>query len=382
MADLRNITSRGIYLDPSAGSRKEPALALTAGDRLTADIIEKLDGGFYRIRLQGRTLDARSSLVLEPGEQVRVEVGQVSPRIILTPVGRDHATVSGRAALVREALLANDKVGPLYDSLLRSLLSLSDGAASAVGKGEADRIRALLEGVVLQEGASYEKIRNALIDGGLFFESKVKSILLSARPVRGGLQQVLRDDLKGTIMGLALRLQELSQSLPPGAVKDELGQLREALAAYTRSLEAKEIINHLFSLNGRPFHFEIPLAFGEQTRTVDFYYEQLHQQSGRGEGKGKGGCRVVLLLDLPDMGRISADLVLRSGTIDCRFMTEAKALAEMIAANLSRLSAALEAAGFTVGSLRADWGRKEAVVRVEMEEEKFLDALRLIDLRV
>lgn len=382
MADLRQITSRGIYVDTSTGSRKGPALALKAGDRLTADIIEKRDGGFYRIRLQGKALEARSNLVLEPGDQVRVEVGQVSPRIILTPVVHDHPGVAARAALVRDALLANDNMGPLYDSLRRSLLGLSDGAVSAVGNRDVARIRALLQSVVLKEGASYENIRNALNHGGLFFESKVTSLLLSERPVQAGLQQVLRDDLKATIIGLALRLQELSGSQPPGAVKDELGQLREVVAAYTRSIDAKEIINHLLSLNGRPFHFEIPLAFGEETRTVDLYYEQLRQQSAKGEGKGQGGCRVVLLLDFPRMGRVSADLVVRSRTIDCRFMTEAKALADMIAANLSRLSAGLQVAGFTVGSLRADWGSKEDVSRVEMEEDEFLDALRLIDLRV
>ena len=98
----------------------------------------------------------------------------------------------------------------------------------------------------------------------------------------------LWEDLKGNIMALALRLQKLSETLAPGAVKEELGRLREAVADYTRSMNAKEVMNHLLSLNGRPFHFEVPLAFGGQTRTLDLYYEQLQQQTGKAQERGSG----------------------------------------------------------------------------------------------
>lgn len=381
MADLGQMTSNGIYLVPSPGSRNRPTLTLKAGDRLMADIIAKLEDGLYQIQLRGKTLQARSNLVFKPGDRVQVEVGQVSPGIILTPVTEDRSRTSARAALVRAALLANDKMGRLYNALRESLFGLSEGAASAAGTGDIARIRELLKGVVLEEGSKAEKIRDALNHGGLFFESKVKALLLSGRRVQGGLQGILRDDLKGNIMGLALRLQELTEHLSPGTVKDDLARLGEAIADYTRSVEAKEVINHLLSLNGRPFHFEIPLMIGEHIETLELYYEQLQHQSGKGERRGSRGYRVVLILDFPRGGRVTADLVLWSRSIDCRFMTEAKPLADLISANLPRLSAGLQAAGLTVSSLRADWGTKEAASRVETEEERFIDALRLIDLQ-
>ncbi|MDX1764214.1 MAG: flagellar hook-length control protein FliK [bacterium] len=382
MTDLGKIHAQKIYLDPSSGRGKGPALAVKPGDRFTAYIMERLESGLYRLRLQGTVLDARSNLKLAPGDRVPVVVSQVSPGIILTPVTDDQTNIAARAALVREALLANGKLGPIYDAVQRSLLSLSGEAASAVGKGEIPRLIEFLKRFVLHHGEKPRAIRNALNDGGLFFESKVKSLLLSGSPVQTGLQRLLGEDLKGNMMGLALRLQELSETLPPGAVKEELVRLGEAVADYTRSMNAKEVMNHLLALNGRPFHFEVPLAFGDQTRTLDLYYQQLQRQPGKGAGKGKGGYRLILLLEVPTMGRISADLLLRSKDIDCWFMTEGKAFADLIAANLPRLSAILQEAGFNVGTLRSDWGSREIVCRAAVAEEEFVDALRLIDLKV
>jgi hypothetical protein len=341
-----------------------------------------LDGRHYRIRLQGKGVEAESQLALNPGDRVIVRVEQVSPRVVLTPVTEKTGMNAVRHALLREALSRQEPLGQLFKALKESLYGLSDRASSAIGQSEITRIREHVDALLLREEMGGQGLRNALGRGGLFLESRIGALLLSRRGIRSGLEELLTQDFKGSLMRLSLRLRDLLEGRDMAPGKRELTELQDAARAYIKLLEAKTVINHLLLLNGKPFHFQIPFAAGEKIGTLDLFYEPFQGGSGGGRRSKDGGLRMVLLMDFPRTGMISADLLLRHRKIDCRFMVETKELYEFVTSRLAGLQQALQRAGFVVGVLRSEWDRQEKICQMQAEEKKFLDRVRLVDLKV
>lgn len=350
-------------------ARNAPAMvqAWQAGQIIEARVAKVGPGqGTVLLQLPQGEVEARSDLMLQPGDRLRL---MAEPRdgVWLLRMLPNPTAGQPVAAALRQALPRQLPLGPALSSLLNA--AADPGSPLPAGLRQAI---ALLAGSLSppQQLATSEGLRRALLDSGLFLESKL------AQTPPGAVEK----DLKAQLLRLLARLDKAGGGSPDGddgttgapekGGLQELGDLLRQLTRQTEGAVARIQWQQLRALPEQtgqetPLVIEIPVQKGKETETLTLRFER--EGGGDTEGREKSWS---VRLDLSDArhGAIRAVVRFAAGLVSTRFFAERPATADLFRNHLPALSERLQAAGLAVGSV-------DALAGIPASEERSLKGL-------
>jgi hypothetical protein len=338
------------HLGARVQSDQAPAtLPWKSGERLTATVQAALEGSRFVLRIGDRSFDAVLPLPAAVGDQLELEFLYANPRVTFA------LRASGEAAAPAPAQGAVD-ISPSARNLSNLLQSIG-AAGRKEGQGPAHRIEEplpLLPAPPAPSSTETGKLAAALQTSvqrsGLFYESHLGAWLMGERP----LHEILREP-QGRLSPLAAHMPAQSdEPRAPGArthgldphipgaradAKEDAvaASLLPQVRAQLETLDARQILWQGHAWPGQPMEWRV---------------DEPPEHAPDSEGPIPWTTRVVLTL--PRMGEITADLVLAGDTLRLRLANSDAASQAALRAGQGALAEALEQAGIQLSAFRIE----------------------------
>jgi hypothetical protein len=273
----------------ASGTANRLLSGLKPGAQLDVEVVRQEKDGELTIRIGGLAVRARSSVMLEPGQTVRVRVMSSWPDLLMKLIA--SSTTEGkdlqRLLLKGLPLMEPETLRALWVDIAGECRWLS--GANARGQDW----MALLQSYVLQAGKI--DLPSYLQRCGLLLEAKIARWVLSR-----GRRRAPLPDLK------ALILRMMQGSNRPLQATGRLYDLLQG--AQSMSLVSREDETQLY----------LPLMLWGWQRG-EWGDLTVFRDGGR-SGKRRGWW-VRLRLELGDLGRLSVEILLQANLLHCRFRT-------------------------------------------------------------
>ena len=347
----------------SAGEAEEPILKI-AGQKFKASVPQQLTEGDL---LKVRVIDNSNRPVLK----IITHSKATKPQQLLEYQLRQDLPRQQKLLVVTDKLLQVHSIRPRQNTT--RLLP------EALAQQIKDTTRLLPR---LLDLASPAGLKKAIIDSGLFMESKISSAVPRQAPSPGNMPSPgLNTDIKAGFLRLedAVSIQlntkpakpdrhfQTSQVTKPGVpatvhtdqpvarveseLRAELGALKSAIGGAISKIQVNQgqtIISHEQSSP----QWIIDLPFIDDKRAG--LLELLIRREGRGQtvAADEDGWSVRLQLDLPALGKVTIMLKSKQGHLNSLIWAEQEVTNKKIASQLKRLNHGLEQAGFQSVSLQ------------------------------
>lgn len=274
------------------GARKDKTPEFQKDQTVNAKVLKQLSNGRTLLLVNGRQINAKTSMLLTPGEEVQLRVTQEKDNIVLKLIG---------------------PVQKLTTSQLSSAISLFSKSEVMTGlfKTDSPQIKTLLNETALQSGLPDKDFLPRLIDkGGLVWENKIANTILgssSAVELKNNLALLLNNDIKGNL---------LAEFLSQGSVQ---GDNIKTAVSFLETLENFQLINNQSSDSGR---YLLPFPVLEDS---GFNFGQLLIDTGENtdaehRSNEKKVINISFLLDMTRLGPLRADFSLFKKEINGRFL--------------------------------------------------------------
>jgi hypothetical protein len=330
------------------------AYALSVGDAVEATVMKVLPGNQYMLNINNSSLLADSQVTLTAGEKITLQVEKLAPGILL----RVTSSTQGETDVINKYLLLHrsnpaalgeifSKIGELLansKSLPPSLTMISANLEKITQLSE----RILLSGInrsYVNNMTDYAKSLGLNMEHDL-----VKYLVQGAKISKGDDQASVKRLFMDILNTLATSMDDVSNL--DDALINQLKQLRSFSEESISSLETHQILNVLSRESDGPYILQLPFIFPEGVRMQDIYIELEKEQGKDDEGK-ETSFRMVIFLDLDQMGEITLDARFRGKKkIDCVFHCQNVEISHFLGNYLDELKGKLAGAGYEVGGLQ------------------------------
>jgi hypothetical protein len=298
---------------------------------VTAKVLQQLTQGKAQLLINGQKMIAKTGLLLNPGEELKLQVVQQKGAVLLkllepsTPV-ETKPLVSLIRFLSKNNVLSD--IARIKNPVIQNILS-----ETALKSGRRDDL--FLPRLVEKNGLSLEQKMGALVR------------IQGQDAVGLNLDQLQKQDLKGAL------LNEQFMSAPRGE------ESVKAVTAFLDILESFQLLNTQTSESGRyllPFPvFEGPdLNFGQL----------LIDTGGNKEDKNSDNpklIRVSFLLNLTNLGAVRADFSILKKAITGRFLLENDGICEYLKSLIPQLKTRFEQIEYTMGNIDCFTAKKAEI---------------------
>jgi hypothetical protein len=200
-------------------------------------------------------------------------------------------------------------------------------------------------GKMIASGAppSADYIESLLLDGGFFYEAKLRRASENPRHMRA----ISEYDLKGLLLGA---LADLPWEHSTFGLKD-------ALTAFLANIELQQVENLLAQLDGTALQLQIPLASGAVFTTVALAVAaDGGKQQGR-SGAEKRNYSLLFVLQLEGLGAVRIDARLGEEKLSAVFFLEKESSLELVRQELTEFRERLVSLGYENPQLEAKLAR-------------------------
>jgi hypothetical protein len=366
-------------------ARAAPSLALSVGQRLTGRVLSAGDGSLH-LDLQGRHVQARSTVPLTPGQRIDVEVIGLGPEISMRLLDASQGVSEHQLALATLATAHRPAPGDL-GALWRVIAAQSGQVVSTDLRAALAR---LLGGVAADTPVDRltALIKDVLENSGLLFESRVRSWLMQAGSADAGaprsgaaLPPAVAADLK-VLLGLLRRAlqvplpgeSEHGETGPPAAgaaarsagrgdaVRQQIerwlsagapsrqasGPDRGEFAQLRDAVLARQVETAYHWVRNGTLAIDLPLRFGGQEVTARLRFRRPREDSGR-RGSDPPAAPGAFWFDFalapPGLGAVRAQVELAPSRLGLRFIVERADVAALIEQELPALATQLSRCG-------------------------------------
>jgi hypothetical protein len=186
--------------------------------------------------------------------------------------------------------------------------------------------------VLFEKQPGAETLREWIGKSGMLWENKLRGLCMQGGAGPDDVNRLVADDLKGL---LARMMSKEEESFPL------IGRLLKVI-------ENLQWCNHQgLSLTGKIFLL-IPFRFSEGFwSVVQLLIQKEPEENSKGSRKGKA-CRVVLLTDLPSLGRVRVELAIEKKDVRIALQAESDRSGNRLRDLLPSLSMRLQEKGFRV----------------------------------
>lgn len=291
------------------------APTLFPGKVLEARVLEKGADGRLLVRFEGCLAWARSTVCLEPGQNVKLVVVQVAPEITLRLLEAGHPKgLDILAGCARRGLpwMGWEEMGKLLEDVLKQL-----GDAGSLLEADGG---SAVEFMISERHRDPSWILRA---SGLFLEAKLARACL-------GQETGIWPDLKARVLQLA------------GSGQDG----RFTVGPWKNLLHMVEGIQAMASLAQQGGHWEITVPLVPWWMPGGSWGDLRVKREGSGPGqRQKGGWAMILRLELNELGRLMARLRLQAEALACDFWASDPRMRELLLGGLPSLEERLRGLG-------------------------------------
>lgn len=281
---------------------------------LDAKVLARLGPGHAKLLVDNQEVVAKTHLLLNPGEDIRLTVAEAKESVVLKLIGPVKPTGSAALAPLLQFFSNPACFREMFKAGPSSLFSVLETAALKSDKRE--------EGL----------LPRIMTNGGLLWEKKLFSFFKTLGPDPPGhnLQTLLNQDAKGMAMRLAA-LEGKDSSGGPASL-------------FLETLENLQILNTQTNESGRyllPFPVLEPAGFK--------FGQILFDLGGKKEEKDraeKKTIRVSFLLDMTNLGPVRADFSLLDKAITGRFLLENEEIRIFVQSMIPELKTRLDTIGY------------------------------------
>ena len=330
---------------------------LKVGDRLDAQVAQKMGEGKVLVLLKGAPVEADTTIPLQVGQKINVQVESLKPQILLRLVTSDAAGEQGKITGYLKAfrsdpqaladlfkagggLLGTDNVKTLSNSLLRS-------QSQSLGQ----MIRTLIFSTETMGNPLF--IRDFVSRSGFLLERALGRSLKEDAPAEMKAQSG-GDNLKSALIKFGTEIREWLGTRPD--IPEEEFKTLVRLAEYTdrsvHTLETQQVLNVLSRDQENRFMVQIPFAFPQSLTMQDIFIEFGGNQ---GEGKEDGSpFRIVFFLNLDVLGDIMIDVGIRDQELTADLSCQSVDAMSLVSSSLESLRENLDSLGFRVVRMACD----------------------------
>jgi hypothetical protein len=322
------------------------------GDTVEATVEQALPGGRYLLNVKGAALLADSQVPLTAGERITLQVEKLTPGILL----RLTSSTKGETDVVNKYLLLHRANPAALGDIFKRIGELLANAKalppslSAIGNN-LEKISQLSENILISgtNRASVNNMTDYARNLGLNMEHELVKCLVQGTEIANTDQASVKRLFMEMMNTLAAALDDPSY-LDEGII-NQLKQLRAFSEESIASLEAHQVINVLSRESGGPYILQLPFSFPEGVRMQDIYLEREKDQGKDEDGKA-ASFRMIIFLDLDQIGEITLDARLQGKRVDCVFHCQNEDISSFIGNYFDELQEKLIAAGYDVGGVQ------------------------------
>jgi flagellar hook-length control protein FliK len=342
---LTDIKGLGPLLTTTTGTAL--ARSWTVGQILEAAVVARaVDNGTVKLRVGTNTFEARTDLLVKPGDVLQLKVENASQPVVL----RALVPASTEQAVLQQALRAvlprAGDIAPLFTQLAQ----LARAPAGAVPVPLAALARQLLDSTpearTLTDAAN---LRAALQRSGVFLES---SLARDGAPAP--------QDLKAALLALKTQLPAdgSTANAPHAQLPESTTASLPALAKQVDAALARVELNQLQSTPPEnrataPLVIEVPVRDGDRT---DVLRLQVDPEERAATGEAMSAWTVWLSFTPGDLGQVHCRLTVAGERVSANFWTERDTTAQLFQQHMSDLDAGLRRANLTPGRLDCQAG--------------------------
>lgn len=281
-------------------TRKNLMPALKNDQVIDARVLKQMPQGKVQLLINGHTLTAKTSLLLNTGEMISLKVQKENDSVILKLIAPEREMSAGQ---------------------LSSLISLMsrDKIFNDLGGLPIKSLKTLLHDMALKSGKTDARILSKfLASGGLMWEKKLASVLQTSNfdTLKQELSALLKQDIKGTALYLL------------GSAGSGSLDAMTVLTEFSETIEKFQLLNHQTSESGR-YLLPFPIFAGES-----FSFGQLLIDTGDSSDEDREDSKKVinvsLLLNMSQLGPVRADFSIYKNALSGRFKLKDQATCDHI----------------------------------------------------
>ena len=379
------------------------------GQEVTAVVQSPPDNGKVMLNINGRLLQAVTTLQLTQGMNLKMTVEQENQQIVLRLQPEQQQRLVQQQAL-RQLLPRQDSLKPLLESLVKMLPKTVETASVKVAldtaatppapaptvKTAAPETKAIeqvqkLALQILSQSASPQSVgdakglKQAISHSGLFLEYSLAASSAGAfsgdrdlKVLLLRLAALIRQTLAGTPVAQAggKTPADPAQAIRQASI-DALLQLQKQAEAGLARIQVNQLASSGTSPQGeeRPLLLELPLFNPAQNQT-ELLKLRVQREKPRSGDQGEECWSVTLQLSPAEYGEINAIVSLTGGKVSVTFWCAEAGTRELFREQLEVLTERLQEQGLEVGRCNAHQGTP-----VSAEPEIAKELLTLIDIQ-
>lgn len=305
-------------------SRSEPPI-LRKGAVLRGKVLKATGPGSVLIRIGGRVVTARTHVPLKPGAKILLGVQQNHGPVVLQVLPNSP----GRPFAPNIAAIFSAIGGNFWKLLLSHL-----DHTGTDRKGTA-QLKKLMSKLILELGGQPvpDRVKKLMDRSGLLWEAKLRQLIRRNGAGKIDWPSLVENDLKGA----------LARSMTDPQNKDTviIGRLFTAI-------EQLQLLNHNGRLEDGRLFLPLPIRLpdGEVTIAQLLIYPDADASDEKPD-RSAGGFRLLLVLELTELGPLRVDLSLNNQRIRAGFMVAREPARQAVANELPLLKERLTDRGFS-----------------------------------
>jgi hypothetical protein len=315
-----------------------------------------------------------TQIPLPSSGRIGLEVEAVTPQVILKLLSANETGNLTALSLLKKYLGEGVPLEKLAENL-SALGKMELGSLPPAIQKTISELKTLLA----QYGPPFltdpQTLQEMIVQSGLFWENRLQQLI--QKKGEEAFLQVSRQDVKGLLLKLKSQLHEAA--LTEGLDNKVLARTEEwvrGVDAYLQKIEAYQFINQRYADSSEKWMLLLPLWIGQNLQFLE-----LGLGFSRGEGTlpEKNETSLLFLLQLPEIGRIRIEVIIRKDALFGRFDVADPSFLEWIQQNLPDLEKRLTALefhpSFSVAQEPLEEGKEAIVGRMEENAENLVSLI-------
>jgi len=297
-----------------------------------AKVLKRLPHGSTQLLINGQKVVAKTAMLLNPGEEVQLKVLAQKDAVVLKLIGPVQKMTPTQISSLIQFFSKNEVMPDITETQIKG-------------------VKKLLYGMALKSETPDDQFLPKLIENsGLLWEKKVAQLFTGSKSspdIRAGLDALLNQDMKGTLMKALLT-----------ADPQKFEALKTA-AAFSETLENFQLLNHQSSESGR---FLLPFpVFTNQTFSLGQLLIDMGDKTKRENSGADSLIQISFLLNMTQLGPLRADFSILKKEITGRFLLQDDDTCDYVRSMIPGLKRRLATIDYNVHQIECHTGTKAQI---------------------
>lgn len=315
------------------GNKKSPPPQFSKNQIVSAKVLAQLADGRVQLSVNGRTVTAKTGLLLNPGEAVKLQVMQEKEAVILKLIGPGQRVTANHVSALLGSLTRNESIFDLSGQRLGPIKQLMADISLKSGKADDQFLPRLLE------------------KGGLLLENKLSQLVQSGQSptdIRIKINQIIGQDMKAALLNELTNMISGKAGAPPSAM------------TLSESIEGFQVLNQSSAESGR-FILPFPIFNDAAFKFGQLLIDTGGQREDVKKGDDDRVTHISFLLDMSRLGPMRADFSIYKQDISGRFLFKDSETCRYMESLIPQLKDQLGEREFMLRQINCEVAQKEEI---------------------